>query len=155
MLKLKFRKFTSDDAEKFKLLNIEWLEKFFKVEPIDEKVLNNPKSEILDPGGFILMAEIDSEVIGTFAYIKKGDHLYEFSKMAINPNQRGKGYGNIMMKYAISFAKKHKWKKIILYSNTILKNSIHLYRKYGFIEVKMEEPVIYSRGNIKMELDLV
>ena len=95
------------------------------------------------------------EVIGTFAYIKKGDHLYEFSKMAINPNQRGKGYGNIMMKYAISFAKKHKWKKIILYSNTILKNSIHLYRKYGFIEVKMEEPVIYSRGNIKMELDLL
>jgi ribosomal protein S18 acetylase RimI-like enzyme len=59
------------------------------------------------------------------------------------------------MKYAISFAKKHKWKKIILYSNTILKNSIHLYRKYGFIEIKMEERVIYSRGNIKMELDLV
>ena len=101
------------------------------------------------------MAEIDSKVIGTFAYIKKGDLLYEFSKMAINPNQRGKGYGNIMMKYAISFAKKHKWKKIILYSNTILKNSIHLYRKYGFIEIKMGEPVIYSRGNIKMELDLV
>ena len=155
MLKLKFRKFTSDDAEKFKSLNVEWLEKFFKVEPIDEKVLSNPKREILDPGGFIVMAEIDSEVIGTFAYIKKGDRLYEFSKMAINPNQRGKGYGNIMMKYAISFAKKHKWKKIILYSNTILKNSIHLYRKYGFIEIKMEETVIYSRGNIKMELDLV
>ena len=155
MLKLKFRKFTSDDAEKFKSLNVEWLEKFFKVEPIDERVLSNPKSEILDPGGFIVMAEIDSKVIGTFAYIKKGDLLYEFSKMAINPNQRGKGYGNIMMKYAISFAKKHKWKKIILYSNTILKNSIHLYRKYGFIEIKMEETVIYSRGNIKMELDLV
>ena len=155
MLKLKFRKFTSDDAEKFKSLNVEWLEKFFKVEPIDERVLSNPKREILDPGGFIVMAEIDSEVIGTFAYIKKGDRLYEFSKMAINPNQRGKGYGNIMMKYAISFAKKHKWKKIILYSNTILKNSIHLYRKYGFIEIKMEETVIYSRGNIKMELDLV
>lgn len=155
MHKLKFRKFTSDDAEKFKSLNVEWLEKFFKVEPIDEKVLSNPKREILDPGGFIVMAEIDSEVIGTFAYIKKGDRLYEFSKMAINPNQRGKGYGNIMMKYAISFAKKHKWKKIILYSNTILKNSIHLYRKYGFIEIKMEETVIYSRGNIKMELDLV
>ena len=106
MLKLKFRKFTSDDAEKFKSLNVEWLEKFFKVEPIDERVLSNPKSEILDPGGFIVMAEIDSKVIGTFAYIKKGDLLYEFSKMAINPNQRGKGYGNIMMKYAISFAKK-------------------------------------------------
>lgn len=155
MLKLKFRKFTSDDAEKFKSLNVEWLKKFFKVEPIDERVLSNPKREILDPGGFIVMAEIDSKVIGTFAYIKKGDLLYEFSKMAINPNQRGKGYGNIMMKYAISFAKKHKWKKIILYSNTILKNSIHLYRKYGFIEIKMEETVIYSRGNIKMELDLV
>lgn len=38
-----------------------------------------------------------------------------------------------MMKFAISFAKKQNWNKIILYSNTILKNSIHLYFKYGFI----------------------
>jgi N-acetylglutamate synthase-like GNAT family acetyltransferase len=155
MIEVSFRKFTTKDAEKFKTLNIEWLKKYFVVEPIDERVLSNPKLEILDLGGFIQMAEIENKVIGTFAYIKKEDQLYEFSKMAIDPKYRGKGYGNIMMQFAIAFAKKQHWKKIILYSSTILENSIHLYFKYGFKEVPMEADVIYSRGNIKMELDLV
>ena len=84
----------------------------------------------------------------------KGKKLFEFSKMAIDPIYRGKGFGNAMMQFAISFAKKQNWNKIILYSNTILKNSIHLYSKYGFIEVPIEPNIIYSRGNIKMELKL-
>ena len=154
MPEIKFRKFTAKDSEQFKALNIEWLKKYFEVEPIDERVLSNPRSEILDSGGFIFMAEIKDEVIGTFAFIKKGNQIFEFSKMAIDPKFRNKGYGNVMMQFAISLAKKYRWNKIILYSNTILKNSIHLYFKYGFIEVPMEADVIYSRGNIKMELDL-
>ena len=154
MEKIKFRKFLSEDAKKFRSLNIEWLEKYFAIEPIDERVLSYPKTEILDQGGFILMLELEAKVIGTFAYIKKADKLYELSKMAVDPKYRGQGYGNIMMQFAIDFADKHNWKKIILYSNTILENSIHLYRKYGFIEIPMEPNVIYSRGNIKMELNL-
>lgn len=154
MPEIKFREFTAKDSEQFKALNIEWLKKYFEVEPIDERVLSNPRSEILDSGGFIFMAEIKDEVIGTFAFIKKGNQIFEFSKMAIDPKFRNKGYGNVMIQFAISFAKKYRWNKIILYSNTILKNSIHLYFKYGFIEVPMEADVIYSRGNIKMELDL-
>jgi GNAT superfamily N-acetyltransferase len=154
MPEIKFREFTAKDSEQFKALNIEWLKKYFEVEPIDERVLSNPRSEILDSGGFIFMAEIKDEVIGTFAFIKKGNQIFEFSKMAIDPKFRNKGYGNVMMQFAISFAKKYRWNKIILYSNTILKNSIHLYFKYGFIEVPMEADVIYSRGNIKMELEL-
>lgn len=154
MAEIKFREFTVKDAEKFMALNVEWIQMYFEVEPIDEKVLSNPKTEILDPGGYIVMGEIEGEVVGTFAFIKKENQVYEFSKMAIDPKFRGKGYGNIMMQSAISFAKKHHWDKIILYSNTILKNSIHLYFKYGFIEVPMEANVIYSRGNIKMELNL-
>ena len=154
MPEIKFREFTAKDSGQFMALNIEWLKKYFEVEPIDERVLSNPRSEILDSGGFIFMAEIKDEVIGTFAFIKKGNQIFEFSKMAIDPKFRNKGYGNVMMQFAISLAKKYRWNKIILYSNTILKNSIHLYFKYGFIEVPMEADVIYSRGNIKMELDL-
>ena len=154
MAEIQFRKYTPEDAATFKALNVEWLELYFEVEPIDKRVLSNPQTEILDPGGFILMAELEEKTIGTFAYIKKGERLYEFSKMAIHPNYRGKGYGNTMMQFAIAFAEKRNWNKIILYSSTILENSIHLYRKYGFIEVPMEPNVLYSRGNIKMELNL-
>ena len=100
------------------------------------------------------MACIEEKTVGTFAYIKKEEGIYEFSKMAVSPALRGQGIGNQMMQFAIRFAEQHHWKKILLYSNTILENSIHLYRKYGFQEVSMEKNVIYSRGNIKMEMIL-
>lgn len=154
MSEISFRKFTPKDAKAFKVLNIEWLEYYFVVEPIDELVLSNPQTEIIDKGGFVFMACIDGQTVGTFAYIKKEEGIYEYSKMAVAPTLRGKGIGNQMMQFAIRFAEQHHWNKILLYSNTILENSIHLYRKYGFQEVPMEKNLIYSRGNIKMEIIL-
>jgi len=152
MSNLRFRKYTPEDAAAFKALNIEWLDKFFVVEPIDEEVLSHPKKAILDKGGHIIMAEIDSELIGTFAFIKKEDKLFEFSKMAIALLYRGKGFGNTMMQFAIQFAEQHHWNKIILYSSRRLENSIHIYRKYGFLEVELESNSHYARSDIKMEL---
>ena len=100
------------------------------------------------------MAEVNNEVIGTFAFIKKEDRVFEFSKMAITPSHRGKGYGNTMMQFAIQFAQEQQWDKILLYSSTRLENSIHIYRKYGFIEVDLETNSNYARSDIKMELVL-
>ena len=40
----------------------------------------------------------------------------------------------------------------MLYSNTILENAVYIYRKYGFVEIPMEENSPYERSNIKMEL---
>jgi len=155
MTKISFKKFSKIDSEKFKSLNLEWLNKYFKVEPIDELVLNNPMREIIDKGGFIFMIQKNHETIGTLALIKKSKNFYEFSKMAIIPEERGNGYGNMAMKFLIQFAKNKNWSKLILYSNTKLKNSIHLYRKYGFKEIQLEKNLIYSRGNIKMQLSLI
>ena len=154
MTKISFKKFSKIDSEKFKSLNLEWLDTYFKVEPIDEKVLNNPEREIIDKGGFIFMIQKNYNTIGTFAFIKKSAKIYEFSKMAITPDERGNGYGNMAMEFLIQFAKNKKWSKLFLYSNTKLKNSIHLYKKYGFKEIPLGKNLIYSRGNIKMELIL-
>jgi hypothetical protein len=59
-----------------------------------------------------------------------------------------------MMQFAIRYAEQHHWKTLILYSSTVLKNSIYLYRKYGFIEVPIESGILYARGDIKMILEL-
>lgn len=150
MPKLTFIPFEEKHATDFKNLNIEWLESFFEVEPYDEQVLGNPEKYILSPGGAIFMASLDGEIIGTFAYIKKEEDTYEFSKMAITPKHRGKGYGNTMVQFVVDEAKRQGWKKLILFSSTILENSIHLYRKYGFVEGPLGD-CNYARGNIKME----
>ena len=99
MPEIKFREFTAKDSEQFKALNIEWLKKYFEVEPIDERVLSNPRSEILDSGGFIFMAEIKDEVIGTFAFIKKGNQIFEMQ--ALNEICVQKGNSSGMCAYEI------------------------------------------------------
>ncbi|MGY8922168.1 MAG: GNAT family N-acetyltransferase [Flavobacteriales bacterium] len=150
---LKFVPFKSQYSNKFKSLNVEWLKSFFVVEPYDELVLSNPIEQIIDRGGYIFMVINKGKIIGTFAFIKKEHSVYEFSKMAITPNQRGKGFGNQIVQFVIRFAEQHNWNKLILYSSTLLENSIHLYRKYGFIEVPIDLDIKYARGNIKMAID--
>ena len=154
MADLLFRKYTPADAAVFKALNIEWLETYFEVEEIDKKVLGNPQKYIIDRGGHVFVATLNNQTIGTFAYINSGEAIYEFSKMAISPAFRGKGYGNEMMRFALDFAKDKGWKKVILYSSTTLKNAIYLYHKYGFKAVPLEKNNHYSRSDIKMEISL-
>ncbi len=136
----------------FVRLNVAWLEEFFEVEPIDQEVLNHCEESIIQKGGFIFFAKSGDTILGTYAFIKIESHVFELTKMAVDQNCRGQGIGQLMLDHAVVFAEKHHWKKLILYSNTLLENAIYLYRKCGFIEVPLEKDCVYKRGNIKMEL---
>lgn len=48
-----------------KRLNYEWLERYFKLEASDIRSLSDPKSEIIDKGGFIFYALLNDEIVGT------------------------------------------------------------------------------------------
>ena len=136
-------------AEDFKTLNTAWLEKYFVVEPYDLEVLSNPEKYILNKGGNIYFAIENEKAIGTFAlmYNKYGE--LEFTKMAVEDDFKGKGYGNLLMQHCIDEAKKMNCENLFLYSNTKLEPAINLYRKFGFLEIPVEKSE-YERCNIKM-----
>ncbi len=140
-------------AAYFKALNIAWLREYFIVEPIDEEMLSNPQSFIIDKGGYIFFAKRKAEIAGTFALIKAADGVFELSKMAVSKEQRGMHIGNQMLEFCLQKAKELGMNKLILYSSTKLENAIHLYRKYGFIEVPLDNSE-YKRSDIKMEIIL-
>lgn len=146
--------FSNNLSRHFKDLNIEWLETYFYVEPHDAELLNNCKEVIIDKGGHIFFYQKNGQILGTFALIKVSETVFELGKMAVAPEARGQGIGQKLMQFLIEFSKSKQWKKLILYSNTKLENSIHIYRKYGFNEIPIEANNPYSRGNIKMELTL-
>lgn len=148
------RPFKNSDAAVFKAMNIAWLEKYFYVEDFDKEVLSNPDTYILNKGGFIFMVTEDDQPIGTMSLMKHEDGVFEFTKMAVDPAFQGRGIGKEMMLYCIAFAKAQQFKKVILYSNTLLENAIHIYQKHGFVEVPLEQDVVYERSNIKMEHSL-
>ncbi|CAM4093240.1 GNAT family N-acetyltransferase [Flavobacterium weaverense] len=146
--------FTTDLKDHIKILNFEWLIKYFKVEPKDQLVLSNPQGEIIDKGGFIFYARYNGEIIGTVSLLKIDDSTFELSKMAVTSKIQGLGIGKKLIDHCLSFAKENKIEKLILYSNRKLLTALHLYRKFGFEEIELETGN-YERADIKMERIIV
>jgi DNA-binding MarR family transcriptional regulator/N-acetylglutamate synthase-like GNAT family acetyltransferase len=146
--------YNPDHAAAFKALNVEWISKYFKIEPEDLKALDHPKDYILKKGGHILMAIYEDQPVGTCALIKMKDGSgYELAKMAVSPEVRGKSIGFLLGKAAIERARDNGAKRVYLESNTILKPAINLYHKLGFRKIT-GPPSPYERANIQMELEL-
>ncbi|MEK6151863.1 GNAT family N-acetyltransferase [Flavobacteriaceae bacterium 3-367] len=146
--------FESRYAKDFARLNVEWLEKYFEVEPHDAELLEACEENIIAPGGHIFFARVGQEIAGTFSLIRAGENIYELGKMAVSPKFQGHKIGQGLMQFCIDFSREQQWEKLILYSNTFLENAIYIYRKYGFREIVSEENPPYERSNIKMELIL-
>ncbi|MBK8700622.1 MAG: GNAT family N-acetyltransferase [Saprospiraceae bacterium] len=145
--------FSTDNSELIKTLNVEWLSKYFEVEPHDEKVLSNPQEEIIDKGGHIFYTRYKGEIVGTASLLYCDGQSYELSKMAVTADSQGLGAGKALMEYCIAFARDLGATSLFLYSNTKLTRAITMYRKYGFKEQKFDSS-IYKRADIKMELQL-
>ena len=120
-------------AKDFKRLNVEWLEKYFTVEPIDENVLSNPEAVIIRPGGRILLARFKREIVGTCALIKKGPGRYELSKMAVTERYQGLHIGQRLLTAAIAEFKRLRGRELFLESNSALKPALTLYEANGFV----------------------
>jgi ribosomal protein S18 acetylase RimI-like enzyme len=142
--------FSPELKNHIKTLNLEWLTKYFRVEEKDELVLSNPQEEIIDKGGMIFYAKYNDEIIGTVSLMKVDNKTFELSKMAVSHKAQRLGIGNKLLVHCMAVAEENSIEKLILYSNRILLPAIHLYEKFGFVEVVLEDG-LYERADIKME----
>ncbi|AWV98915.1 GNAT family N-acetyltransferase [Arcticibacterium luteifluviistationis] len=147
---LKITQLNNENKKYFKELNIAWLEKYFYVEPKDIIQLTNPESEILDKGGYIFMACYNGKTVGTVSLLKVNHDTYELGKMAVDETMQSKGIGKQLLVHAITHAEILRLKKLVLYTNSILKPAISLYQKAGFRNIELGNS-LYARSDIKME----
>lgn len=148
---IEFNKALSDDFAK---INYGWLEEYFKIEPQDQKVLDNPEEEVINKGGMIFFAMINDQAVGTVALIPKGSDAYELVKMGVLPDYKGLKIGNGLVDIAIRYARKAGRKKVVLETNSKLLPAIHLYQKVGFVKVEDDPSTKYKRCDLWMELVL-
>lgn len=151
--KIEIIDFTEDLKDAIKTLNYEWLEKYFRVEKSDEISLSNPKEEITDKGGFIYYAKLNGDIVGTASLLKISDSVFELGKMGVSEKAQGHRIGSLLIEHCLTMAKQKNIKTLILYSNTQLRAALHLYKKYGFTEVDLDQG-LYERADIKMEKHL-
>ena len=137
----------------FKNLNVAWIEKYFKIEPSDLAQLENPEGYILEKGGWVLLAQISDEIVGTAALIKSSDTFFELAKMAVDEKHQGKQIGKKLAIAAIEKAREMGAKQLFLESNRKLTPALNLYKSVGFREVKLRDSP-YERADIQMLIDL-
>ena len=146
--------FRADLAPSFESLNRRWIEAYFQVEAADLEVFSDPYARIVEPGGQIFFVLEDGEPRGTCAVIRCDATTFELAKMAVDPAAQGGGYGNLLIKRAIEFARESGAEKLMLLTNSRLDTAIHLYEKYGFKRVPISHGDHYSRVDVEMELDV-
>lgn len=149
------RDYTSADQPAFRQLNVEWITRYFALEPADLKALDHPQEYILEPGGCILLAERAGQVVGACALVKlSGEAGYELAKMAVSPRVQGQGLGYRLGQAAVQRARELGAARLYLESNSVLTPAISLYRKLGFQPVANPPASPYARANVFMEMYL-
>lgn len=144
-------KYTTEYQRHFEQLNRAWVEKYFKIEPMDEALLSHPEETILKKGGAIFFVEHQHQIIGTVALVFVSTGIYEMAKMAVDERFQGLGAGKLLCGTAIEEAKKRSADKLILFTNSQLKTAIGIYHQFGFKDVSLDGQE-YSRADTKMEL---
>ena len=136
----------------FARLNIEWLERWFVVEPVDREVLSDPETHILADGGRVLFAvDGDDHAIGTVALKHEGDGVYELTKMAVEPGQRGSGIGRKLMQRALEVFADAEGRELFLESSRQLAPALKLYESVGFVHHPAPRPGShYARADVYM-----
>jgi N-acetylglutamate synthase-like GNAT family acetyltransferase len=142
-----------DHCNDFVRLNELWIKEHFRIEDSDRKLAADPYRIVRD-GGHILSLVENGRVIGVCALFRDPPDRFELARMAVDPGERGKGYGERLIQAAIAKARESGARTLYLLSNTTLAPAIALYRKHGFQTVSEGAHPVYARCNIVMELQL-
>lgn len=146
--------FNPEYRESFRLLNYEWLQKYYTVGQTDELILSNPE-KIIREGGHIYFAKYGQEIIGTLGLVWFNTSWMEIIKMAVTGKYQGLGTGKRLMQKAIETALTENAEAIVLETAEELVPAIKLYVKSGFRRFNLPQAhYIYNRKVFAMKLDL-
>jgi GNAT superfamily N-acetyltransferase len=143
-----------EHAAAFRRLNLDWIERLFKVEEPDLEVLDDPEGAIIAPGGMIFIALDGEAVVGTVAMIRGDAGRCELAKMAVAATHQRRGIGELLGNAGTAWARGQGFRRVFLETNSRLDNAIRLYERLGFRPAPWPHRSDYTRGDVYMELDL-
>ena len=78
------------------------------------------------------IAEIDGEIIGSVFVVQSSETVAKLRLLLVEPKARGLGLGTRLVEECIRFAQRRGYQKLILWTNSILLEARHIYKKTGF-----------------------
>lgn len=113
-------------------------------EPIDDEDLHHiPR--IYSGKGRFWVAIHKENVIGTVAIRDMGGNTAKLNRMFVETQFHGAGIGQILLDYALGFAREQGFGEIILNTHLLMKRAHRFYEKNGFQKVKKVSDKYYYR----------
>ena len=140
----------------FDRLNRAWIKEFFTVEPLDELVLTQPEKYIIEPGGEIWSAKLDGKIVGSCALLVLEPGMFEFTKLGVDANVRGRGVARALLRHCMTRAKERGAHTLRIYTSRRLIPANKLYVSEGFVEVEMSpaQKTRYRRADVMYDFAL-
>ncbi len=84
------------------------------------------------------IAEMNGERVGCIFLVRVDDETAKLRMLLVEPKARGSGLGSRLVEECIRFARKAGYKKMTLWTNSVLVEARHIYQKTGFQLVSSE-----------------
>lgn len=133
-------------------MNKQWISNMFVIEKEDLAVLNNIEQAIETGGQIFFAIDDNDEVLACCMIAPLPNGEWKIEKFCARGMYTGTGAGSACLKACIDYAKEKHIEKIVIVTNRKCIQAIHLYRKFGFMEVPVDkEKFSYDRADIAFE----
>ena len=100
------------------------------------------------------IAERDGEILGSVFLVKDSDETARLRLLLVEPKARGLGLGKRLVEECIKFARHAGYKKITLWTQSVLSAARHIYQQAGFVVVHKEPYLGIGRDLVSETWDL-
>lgn len=147
---MKIIQFEEKYRQDFIDFNTDWIvSNFGSLEEHDIETFEKIDEEI-KAGAMIFFAVENEIALATCMAKPMEEKTWEICKLGSNKKVPHKGAGSAVFEAAMNWALNHGAEKLFILSNSQLKPALHIYRKYGFKEIKLDN-YKYVRGDIAFE----